>query len=66
MILKLVQVRLDPDIQQQQLLAKAFDSCPRLGNYCLNSIEQTYKQTRKNRHEYRVKKLISQLNKDRK
>jgi putative transposase len=35
-MLKVVKVRLYPDVQQQQSLAQAFGSCRWLWNYCLN------------------------------
>jgi len=63
-MLKVVKVRLYPDIQQQQLLAQAFGSCRWLWNYYLNLMNQTYKETGKGLSGYEVKKLIPQLKKE--
>ncbi|OIP68138.1 MAG: transposase [Oscillatoriales cyanobacterium CG2_30_40_61] len=63
-MLKVVKVRLYPDIQQQQLLAQAFGSCRWLWNYCLNLMNQTYKETGKGLSGYEVKKIIPELKKE--
>jgi putative transposase len=63
-MLKVVKVRLDPDAQQQQSLAQAFGSCRWLWNYCLNLMNQTYKETGKGLSGYAVKKIIPQLKKE--
>ncbi len=61
---QVVKVRLYPDAQQQQSLAQAFGSCRWLWNYCLNLINQTYKQTGKGLSGYEIKKLIPRLKKE--
>ncbi len=63
-MLQVVKVRLYPDGQQQQSLGQAFGSCRWLWNYCLNLINQTYKQTGKGLSGYEVKKIIPQLKKE--
>ncbi|MGL6136449.1 MAG: helix-turn-helix domain-containing protein, partial [Planktothrix sp.] len=63
-MLKVVKVRLYPDVQQQQLLAQAFGSCRWLWNYCLNLMNQTYKETGKGLSGYEVKKIIPTLKKE--
>ncbi|RAM48052.1 MAG: transposase, partial [Hapalosiphonaceae cyanobacterium JJU2] len=63
-MLKVVKVRLYPDTQQQQSLAQAFGSCRWLWNYCLNLMNQTYKETGKGLSGYEVKKIIPQLKKE--
>ncbi|XWK88069.1 MAG: RNA-guided endonuclease TnpB family protein [Phormidium sp.] len=63
-MLKVVKVRLYPDVQQQQSLAQAFGSCRWLWNYCLNLTNQTYKETGKGLSGYEVKKIIPQLKKE--
>ncbi|GET39668.1 RNA-guided endonuclease InsQ/TnpB family protein [Microseira wollei] len=63
-MLKVVKVRLYPDAQQRQSLAQAFGSCRWLWNYCLNLMNQTYKETGKGLSGYEVKKLIPQLKKE--
>lgn len=63
-MLRVVKVRLYPDVQQQQSLAQAFGSCRWLWNYCLNLMNQTYKETGKGLSGYEVKKIIPQLKKE--
>ncbi|WP_041740739.1 RNA-guided endonuclease InsQ/TnpB family protein [Calothrix sp. PCC 6303] len=63
-MLKVVKVRLYPDAQQQQSLAQAFGCCRWLWNYCLNLMNQTYKETGKGLSGYAVKKIIPQLKKE--
>lgn len=63
-MLKVVKVRLYPNPQQQQLLEQSFGNCRWLWNYCLNLMNQTYKQTGKGLSGYDVKKLIPQLKKE--
>ena len=63
-MLKVVKVRLYPDVQQQQSLAQAFGSCRWLWNYCLNLMNQTYKETGKGLSGYEVKKIIPTLKKE--
>ncbi len=63
-MLRVVKVRLYPDVQQQQSLAQAFGSCRWLWNYCLNLMNQTYKETGKGLSGYAVKKIIPQLKKE--
>ncbi|MFK0733604.1 MAG: RNA-guided endonuclease InsQ/TnpB family protein [Gloeotrichia echinulata GP01] len=63
-MLRVVKVRLYPDAQQQQSLAQAFGCCRWLWNYCLNLMNQTYKQTGKGLSGYAVKKIIPQLKKE--
>ncbi|WP_242057180.1 MULTISPECIES: transposase [Oscillatoriales] len=63
-MLRVVKVRLQPNSQQQQSLAQAFGSCRWLWNYCLNLMNQTYKETGKGLSGYEVKKLIPQLKKE--
>lgn len=63
-MLKVVKVRLYPSAQQQQLLEQSFGNCRWLWNYCLNLMNQTYKETGKGLSGYDVKKLIPQLKKE--
>ncbi|MFB2969023.1 RNA-guided endonuclease InsQ/TnpB family protein [Aerosakkonema sp. BLCC-F183] len=63
-MLRVVKVRLYPDVQQQQSLAQAFGSCRWLWNYCLNLTNQTYKETGFGLSGYEVKKIIPQLKKE--
>jgi len=63
-MLRVVKIRLYPDSQQQQSLAQAFGSCRWLWNYCLNLMNQTYKETGKGLSGYEVKKIIPQLKKE--
>ncbi|MBL1200119.1 MAG: IS200/IS605 family element transposase accessory protein TnpB [Nostoc sp. GBBB01] len=63
-MLKVVKVRLYPDAQQQQSLAQAFGCCRWLWNYCLNLMNQTYKETGFGLSGYAVKKIIPQLKKE--
>ena len=63
-MLKVVKVRLYPSTQQQQLLEQSFGNCRWLWNYCLNLINQTYKETGKGLSGYDVKKLIPRLKKE--
>ncbi len=63
-MLKVVKVRLYPNSQQQQALSQSFGSCRWLWNYCLNLMNETYKETGKGLSGYEVKKLIPQLKKE--
>ncbi len=63
-MLKVVKVRLYPRQSQQQLLEQSFGNCRWLWNYCLNLMNQTYKETGKGLSGYDVKKLIPQLKKE--
>jgi putative transposase len=63
-MLRVVKFRLYPDSQQQQSLAQAFGSCRWLFNYCLNLMNETYKETGKGLSGYEVKKIIPQLKKE--
>jgi putative transposase len=63
-MLRVVKVRLYPDVQQQQSLAQAFGSCRWLWNYFLNLMNQTYQETGKGLSGYEVKKIIPQLKKE--
>jgi putative transposase len=63
-MLRVVKVRLDPNTEQQQLLAQSFGNCRWLYNYCLNLMNQTYLDTGKGLSGYEVKKLIPQLKKE--
>jgi putative transposase len=65
-MLKVVKVRLYPNPQQQQLLEQSFGNCRWLWNYCLNLMNQIYKQTSKGLSGYDVKKLIPWLKKEHK
>jgi putative transposase len=62
-MLKVVKVRLYPSPQQQQLLEQSFGNCRWLWNFCLNLMNQTYKQTGKGLSGYEIKKIIPQLKK---
>jgi len=44
-MLKVIKVRLYPDSQQQYALSQSFGNCRWLWNYCLNLMNQTYKET---------------------
>jgi putative transposase len=63
-MLRVVKVRLYPDVQQQQSLAQAFGSCRWLWNYFLNLTNQTYQETGKGLSGYEIKKIIPQLKKE--
>lgn len=63
-MLRVVKVRLYPDAQQQQSLGQAFGCCRWLWNYCLNLMNQTYRETGKGLSGYEVKKIIPQLKKE--
>ncbi len=63
-MLKVVKVRLYPDVQQQQSLAQAFGCCRWLWNYCLDLINKSYLDTGKGLSGYDVKKIIPQLKKE--
>ena len=64
-MLRVVKVRLYPDNQQQFALAQSFGNCRWLWNYCLNLMNQTYRETGKGLSGYAVKKQIPQLKKER-
>lgn len=61
---KVVKVRLYPNSQQQEALSQSFGNCRWLWNYCLNLMNQTYKDTGKGLSGYAVKKQIPQLKKE--
>lgn len=63
-MLKAVKIRLYPNAEQQQLLEQSFGNCRWLWNYCLNLMNQTYKDTGKGLSGYEVKKLIPSLKKE--
>jgi len=63
-MLKVVKVRLYPDVYQQQSLAQAFGSCRWLWNYCLDLMNKAYLETGKGLSGYDVKKIIPQLKKE--
>jgi putative transposase len=63
-MLRVVKVRLYPNTEQQQLLEQSFGNVRWLWNYCLNLMNQTYKDTGKGLSGYEVKKLIPQLKKE--
>jgi putative transposase len=63
-MLKVVKVRLYPNTEQQQLLEQSFGNCRWLWNYCLNLMNETYKDTGKGLSGYDVKRLIPQLKKE--
>ena len=63
-MLKVVKVRLYPNSQQQFALSQSFGNCRWLWNYCLNLMNQTYKDTGKGLSGYAVKKQIPQLKKE--
>ncbi len=63
-MLKVVKIRLYPNTEQQHLLAQSFGNCRWLWNYCLNLMNQTYKETGKGLSGYEVKKQIPQLKKE--
>jgi putative transposase len=63
-MLKVVKVRLYPNSQQQEALSQSFGNCRWLWNYCLNLMNQTYKDTGKGLSGYQVKKQIPQLKKE--
>jgi putative transposase len=63
-MLKVVKVRLYPNTEQQQSLEQSFGNCRWLWNYCLNLMNETYKETGKGLSGYDVKKLIPQLKKE--
>jgi putative transposase len=62
-MLKAVKLRIYPDNEQKQALAKAFGSCRWLWNFFLNLMNETYKQTGFGLSGYDAKKLIPQLKK---
>lgn len=61
---RVVKVRLYPDSQQQLALAQSFGNCRWLWNYCLNLMNQTYRETGKGLSGYAVKKQIPSLKKE--
>lgn len=63
-MLKVVKVRLYPNSQQQEIFSQSFGNCRWLWNYCLNLMNETYKQTGKGLSGYAVKKQIPQLKKE--
>lgn len=63
-MLRVVKVRLYPDNQQQLALAQSFGNCRWLWNYCLNLMNQTYRETGKGLSGYAVKKQIPSLKKE--
>ena len=63
-MLKVVKVRLYPNSQQQEALSQSFGNCRWLWNYCLNLMNETYKETGKGLSGYAVKKQIPQLKKE--
>ncbi len=63
-MLKVVKIRLYPNSQQQLALAQSFGNCRWLWNYCLNLMNQTYRETGKGLSGYAVKKQIPQLKKE--
>ncbi len=62
-MLKAVKLRIYPDTNQKQALAKSFGCCRWLWNYFLNLMNKTYKETGKGLSGYGVKKLIPELKK---
>nr|WP_245562027.1 helix-turn-helix domain-containing protein [Stanieria cyanosphaera] len=62
-MLKVVKVRLYPDTQQKQQLAKAFGSCRWVWNYFLNLMNETYQDTGKGLSGYDIKKMLPTLKK---
>jgi putative transposase len=60
-MLKAVKVRLYPNSHQQKALSQSFGNCRWLWNYCLNLMNETYKETGKGLSGYQVKKQIPQL-----
>ena len=63
-MLKVVKVRLYPNPQQRQRLEQSFGNCRWVWNYCLNLINQTYKETGKGLSGYEVKKRLPALKKE--
>lgn len=63
-MLKVVKVRLYPNSQQQEALSQSFGNCRWLWNYCLNLMNQTYKDTGKGLSGYQIKKQIPELKKE--
>ena len=63
-MLKVVKTRLYPNSQQQEALSQSFGNCRWLWNYCLNLMNQIYKDTGKGLSGYAVKKQIPQLKKE--
>jgi putative transposase len=60
-MLKVVKVRLYPNSQQQEALSQSFGNCRWLWNYCLNLMNETYKETGFGLSGYQVKKQIPRL-----
>jgi putative transposase len=63
-MLKVIKIRLYPNNQQQEALSQAFGNCRWLWNYCLNLMNQTYKDTGKGLSGYAIKKQIPQFKKE--
>lgn len=61
---KVVKIRLYPNSQQEEALSQSFGNCRWLWNYCLNLMNQTYKDTGFGLSGYAVKKQIPQLKKE--
>jgi putative transposase len=60
-MLKVVKVRLYPNSQQEEALSQSFGNCRWLWNYCLNLMNETYKETGKGLSGYQIKKQMPQL-----
>ena len=58
-MLKVVKVRLYPNSQQQEALSQSFGNCRWLWNYCLNLMNETYKETGLGLSGYAVKKQMT-------
>ncbi|MGD1705103.1 helix-turn-helix domain-containing protein [Dapis sp. BLCC M229] len=54
--MRVIKARLDPNTKQKQLLEQSFGNCRWLWNYCLNLMNETYKDTGKGLSGYEVKK----------
>ncbi len=63
-MLRVIKARLYPNTEQKQLLEQSFGNCRWLWNYCLNLMNETYKNTGKGLSGYEVKKLIPGLKKE--
>ena len=63
-MLRVVKIRLYPNSQQQRSLSQSFGNCRWLWNYCLNLMNQTYRDTGFGLSGYAVKKQIPQLKKE--
>ncbi len=62
--MKAVKIRIYPNTEQQEALAKSFGCARWVWNYSLSLMTETYRETGKGLSAYTVKKLLPQLKKE--